>query len=55
MGPAEIFDWDKNIYGSIDLRLFYTDLPADAWSRCRWDPNDESIPKFWRISSITNT
>lgn len=37
----------------IDLRLFYIFKKRSDWTRCRWDPNDESIPKFWRISPIS--
>ena len=38
----------------IDTRLFYATYRAKDFSRCRWDPNDESIPRFYRISPITN-
>jgi hypothetical protein len=37
----------------MDVRLFYGDKPESRWSKCRWDPLDESIPKFWRISKFS--
>jgi len=45
-------NWLKKNYGDIDIRLFYTARPAEAWSKCRWD--DETSPKFYRISPETN-
>ena len=38
----------------VDLRLFYSFRSRDQWAKCRWDPKDESIPKFWRISDVTD-
>ena len=38
----------------LDVRLFYTSKLRTSWSRCRWDPKDESIPHFWRISDVSN-
>ena len=35
------------------MRLFYSFRNKATWTKCRWDPNDESIPKFWRISDVT--
>lgn len=51
----DVMIWDKQYSQSVDLRLFYTHLEASDWNKCRWDPLDESIPKFYRISSITNS
>ena len=45
--------WDGATDNKVDIRLFYIFRPRDNWSRCRWDPTDESIPKFWRISDVT--
>jgi hypothetical protein len=42
-------------HGKVDARLFYYDLPPTSWVKCRWDPNDESIPSYWRISWLTGT
>ncbi len=33
------------------MRLFYEGFRgADAWTKCRWDPNDTTLPKFYRQS-----
>lgn len=45
--------WGLTMQSFVDLRLFYTNLPRNSWSKCRWDPNDESVPKFYRISPFT--
>jgi hypothetical protein len=37
----------------VDVRLFYSFEKRESWSRCRWDPSDDSIPRFWRFSNIT--
>lgn len=34
----------------MDARLFYHGLTPADFSRCRWTPDDESIPRFYRIS-----
>jgi hypothetical protein len=47
--------WDMTKHGDVDIRLFYYDLEPSSWVKCRWDPNDQSIPAFWRISWITGT
>lgn len=45
--------WDGSSDSELDLRLFYVHRARDQWSKCRWDPNDENVPKFWRISDVT--
>ena len=45
--------WDSPLAGEMDTRLFYVYRNRMSWSLCRWDPTDESIPKWWRISRIT--
>lgn len=50
---GELF-WDGNVDSYLDMRLFYVFRGRDMWSKCRWNPNDESIPKFWRISNVTD-
>ena len=45
--------WGTVNDSKLDLRLFYVFKHRDDWTKCRWDPNDESIPKFWRISPIS--
>jgi hypothetical protein len=44
------FTFSTYIYNYMDLRLFFTGLTPMNWSKCRWDPTDDSIPKWWRIS-----
>ena len=46
--------WGLTYQSGLDLRLFYTGLTKNDWVQCRWDPADESIPKFYRISPFTN-
>lgn len=48
-----VLNWGMNYETKMDARLFYTTLTADDFSACRWDPNDSSIPKYWRISRHT--
>jgi Cation transporting ATPase, C-terminus len=38
----------------MDVRLFYPTNDPSMYSPCKWDPNDSSIPAFWRISQQTN-
>jgi hypothetical protein len=45
--------WGLSDDAKLDVRLFYVFHNRDSWSRCRWDPSDESIPEFWRISNVT--
>lgn len=28
------------------------DITPQSWTQCRWDPQDESIPKFYRFSAV---
>ena len=46
--------YGMRVDNQIDVRLFYTFKQQSSWSQCRWNPDDESIPKFWRVSMITN-
>ena len=45
--------WDGASDSELDIRLFYTFRNKGTWNKCKWDPNDESIPSFWRISDVT--
>ena len=45
--------WNLSAYAAIDSRLFFVLQKKESWGRCRWDPKDESLPKFWRISNIS--
>lgn len=46
--------WNAANDARIDSRLFYVLKRKEDWGRCRWDPKDESLPKFWRISNVTD-
>ncbi len=46
--------WDFSDDNETDIRLFYVFRNRDSWSPCKWNPSDDSIPKFWRISNITD-
>ena len=48
-------NWEKQYRNSVDLRLFYTGKNRDDWRPCRWDPSDDSIPKFYKESPITKS
>ena len=48
-------NWEKQYRNSVDLRLFYNEFEPTKWARCRWDPLDTSIPKFYRESPITKS
>jgi sodium/potassium-transporting ATPase subunit alpha len=44
-----ILAWDKEKDGKIDIRMFYAkDRTAEDWVQCRYDPADESLPKFYK-------
>ena len=47
-------DWMMGKNNGIDLRLFYTERPATSWSTCRWNPYDESIPRWYRYSVVSD-
>jgi hypothetical protein len=55
MGGEEVtLGWDLIKNGKIDIRLFYNaHRTEEAWTNCRWDPNDETIPRFMRYSHIS--
>jgi len=46
--------WDFSYDNKVDIRLFYTRRTVESWSQCRWDPTDENVPRFWRVSHITD-
>lgn len=37
----------------MDARLFYVFRDRQSYSRCRWAPNDQNVPVWWRISRNT--
>jgi len=45
--------WDGLTDNELDIRLFFVYRNRDTWTKCRWDPNDESIPHFWRFSHVS--
>jgi sodium/potassium-transporting ATPase subunit alpha len=47
--------WGTTNDSKIDVRLFYFSKLRSDWSKCRWDPADESIPRFWRHSYVTDS
>jgi hypothetical protein len=54
-GEDVAFGWDLTKHSKIDIRLFYAaHRTEEAWTSCRWDPNDEEIPKFMRYSHISD-
>lgn len=51
---VESLGWDLIKHSKVDIRLYYQRVRDDsAWTSCRWDPADESIPEFMRISHIS--
>lgn len=46
--------WDLTKHAKIDIRLFYAKHRGpDAWTSCRWDPNDSSLPLYLRESHVS--
>jgi len=46
--------WDKDQNSKVDVRLFYAETrDADQWTKCRWDPADESLGYIFRQSHIS--
>jgi hypothetical protein len=50
---SSTLNWDGSTDSYVDIRLFFSFRARDSWSKCRWDPKDESIPKFWSYSDVT--
>lgn len=46
-------NWGLTYNNFMDLRLFFTSYQRTDWSACRWDPNDASVPRFYRVSPFT--
>jgi hypothetical protein len=44
--------WGYHDNAGVDIRLVFNTYTRTSWTKCRWDPNDESIPQFWRISPL---
>jgi sodium/potassium-transporting ATPase subunit alpha len=43
--------WDFTEDTKLDIRLFFVFRDKTAWTRCRWDPQDNSVPYWWRFSN----
>ena len=53
-GEQVALGWDLTKHSKIDIRLFYAQSRTEEdWTECRWDPADESIPKWMRYSHIS--
>lgn len=51
---VESLGWDLIKHSKVDIRLFYHRVRDDSsWTSCRWNPADETIPEFMRISHIS--
>jgi hypothetical protein len=48
-----VVQWGLTYQSGLDIRLFYHGLNRDSYGKCRWEPNDESVPRFYRISPQT--
>ena len=49
--------WDLTRSNKIDIRLFYSynfERKPEDWTKCRWAPDDESLPRYYRISSVSD-
>jgi sodium/potassium-transporting ATPase subunit alpha len=48
--------WDATRNGKVDVRMFYGEQrePSD-WVACRFDPGDKDLPKFYRVSVISDS
>lgn len=48
--------WDFIKHAKIDIRLFYSYMHKrddSAWTECRFPPNDDTLPSFYRISNVS--
>jgi len=45
--------WGQSDDAQIDVRLFFVYHNKESWGRCRWSPDDESVPRFWRYSNVS--
>ncbi|MFS8159383.1 MAG: HAD-IC family P-type ATPase [Candidatus Roizmanbacteria bacterium] len=57
-GNAEWYnkiEWGSIVDNKMDVRLFLTGYRQSDYSQCRWDPTDDSVPRWWRISPLSET
>jgi len=64
--PRNHVNWDGVRHGKVDIRLFYAFnqegttsghnpiRDSKAYKECRWDPNDDMVPYFYRFSYVTD-
>lgn len=52
---SDLIDWGLTGKSNLDLRLYYNGFTTKDYAKCRWNPNDENIPRFYRISPHTNS
>jgi len=38
----------------MDIRLFFSFFKRSDWSQCRWNPEDDSLPEYYRISPLSH-
>ena len=54
-GEKVSLGWDLTKHAKIDIRLFYAGFRKHTdFTKCRWDPNDEDIPKYMRYSHVSD-
>jgi len=47
--------WDATRNARVDIRMFYgRDRTPDDFKSCRYDPNDDGLPKFFKYSHISD-
>jgi len=47
--------WDLTKDSKFDVRLFYHRVrDEEAWTSCRWAPDDEDVPRFYRYSNVSD-
>lgn len=49
-----VVQWGLTYQSGLDIRLFYHGLNKESYTRCRWAPDDTSVPQFYRISPHTH-
>ena len=47
--------WDKTKMNKVDIRVFYAEARGpDAWTECRWAPDNMDYPKIFRESYVSD-
>lgn len=42
-----LLEWVKIDDMNVDVRLFYTERPAESWSKCRWTTGEVGEGPYW--------